>query len=110
MGRLDRIAEASIEVRIELRSGNVQKFEISEDIFRYLEALAAEGLDGAALCKAWLPQPMWSDPAMRVEVSGQRTDGTRVDVSFDCKPGSALVDREAAAPSAPGNGDAGSPS
>ena len=83
MGQRSR-AEA-IRVRIQLRSGAEQQFEISDGIYRQLQALVEAGADGAELCKRWLPEPMLGDPPVSVDVSGTLEDGTAVHFSFDCK-------------------------
>ena len=73
-------------LRTILHSGAAHRFEISEQIYEHLESLLSEGLDGAELCKAWLPPPMLSDPPAHVSVRGHLSDGTEIEVDFDCEP------------------------
>jgi hypothetical protein len=72
-----------IQVTIELRSGAVERFEISDEIYRHLAGLISDGFDGAELCQTWLPTPPLGDPPVRVTVVGTLADKTPVDVSFD---------------------------
>jgi hypothetical protein len=84
---LDRSGPPSIRVVINLRSGSSIDFEVDEQTFRDLEALVAEGLDGAELCKAWLGDAMPLELPLAVHVVGQRSDGTSIELSINCDQG-----------------------
>ena len=68
-----------IDVQVRLRSGLSHEFEISEEIFDYMESLRAQGLSGAELCRAWLDGGLF-DPPVAVHVSGQRRDGRAIEL------------------------------
>ena len=79
-----------LRVEIRLRSGAVQRFQVSEPIFRHLERLAARGLNGAELCSEWIPMPMRGDPPKHVRIEGELANGKRVSLAFDCETDSGL--------------------
>jgi hypothetical protein len=72
-----------IQVTIELRSGAVERFEISDEIYRHLAGLISDGFDGAELCRKWLPRPMIGDPPMHVTVVGTLRRAFRLAVKGD---------------------------
>jgi hypothetical protein len=78
-----------IRVTVELRSGAVERFEISDEIYEHLAGLISDGLDGAELCHTWLPTPTLGDPPVRVSVLGTLADKTPVGVLFYCAAESA---------------------
>ena len=57
-----------IKVTVELRSGAVLDFEISEPMFEYLKSLQDEGLRGWDLCREWLDGAISADVPVRIRV------------------------------------------
>lgn len=85
MGGHDRTQAASVEARVELRSGIALQFEVPQAVLERLEGLVQEGLRGAELCNAWLGEATPLDAPTRIHVYGTRSDGTLIDVSVECQ-------------------------